>query len=363
MRRDIRFGAKMVSATWYETTGLWTVRTADGTEVRARFPVAATGILSVPHIPDIPGRAGFRGDQHHTGLWPKTPVDFAGKRVALIGTGSSGVQLVPALAGEVASLTVQQRTPDWCIPLNNNGPLSAEEQAQLKADYERIRDTLNPSPSGFPHTINMRKAAEDSAQDRPEFYEKMRKGPDFTKLTENCLDMLTDPAVNAEWCEFTVRKIRAIVADPETAGKLIPNDHYEAYNNPNVSLVSLLDDPNVLITETGIETAAGAQGFDIIIWATGYDFGTGALNRVGVRGREGLALEEHWADRPRTFSRNGDRRLPELLLPRRPHGALGDNPRYPGDQVYFGVDALVHTRDHGYDVVEVTIRPRKRGRP
>jgi cation diffusion facilitator CzcD-associated flavoprotein CzcO len=365
LRRDIRFGAKVVSAVWDEPAGSWAVRTHDGAEFRARFLVAATGILSVPHIPDVPGRADFRGEQYHPGQWPKTPVDFAGKRVALVGTGASGVQLVPALAGEVASLTVFQRTPDWCTPLNN-GPLPPAEQAQLKADYERIRDTLNTSPSGFLHTINMRKAAEDSAAQRQEFYEKMWNGPGFTKLTENYLDMLTDRDVNAEWCEFMARKIRAIVADPETAAKLIPADHYagrrppfgtgyyEAYNHPNVSLVSLLETPIVRVTETGIETAEGAQDFDIIIWATGYDFGTGALNRLGVRGRGGLALEEHWADGPRSFLGIVTAGFPNFFFPGGPHGALGNNPRYSGDQVDFVVDALVHTRDHGHDVIEVT---------
>ncbi|MEV7038436.1 NAD(P)/FAD-dependent oxidoreductase [Amycolatopsis sp. NPDC051061] len=365
LRRDIRFGAKVVSAVWDEAAGVWTVRTSDGAGFRARYLVAATGILSVPHIPDVPGREDFRGEQHHTGLWPKTPVDFAGKRVALVGTGSSGVQLVPALADEVASLTIFQRSPDWCTPLNN-GPLPPEEQAQLKADYERIRDTLNTSPSGFLHTINMRKADEDSAEQRQEFYEKMWNGPGFTKLTENYIDMLTDPAVNAEWCEFMKRKIRGIVADPETAEKLIPADHYagrrppfgtgyyEAYNKPTVSLVSLKDTPIVRVTETGIETAEGAQDFDIIIWATGYDFGTGALNRLGVRGRDGLALEDHWADGPRTFLGIVAAGFPNFFFPGGPHGALGNNPRYSGDQVDFVVDALVHTRDHGHDVVEVT---------
>jgi len=365
LRRDIRFGAKVVSAVWDEPAGVWAVRTSDGTDFRARFLVAATGILSVPHIPDVPGRGDFRGEQHHTGLWPKTPVDFAGKRVALVGTGSSGVQLVPALADEVASLTVYQRTPDWCTPLNN-GPLPPEEQAQLKADYERIRDTLNTSPSGFLHTINMRKAAEDSAQQRQEFYEKMWNGPGFTKLTENYIDMLTDPGVNAEWCEFMTRKIRGIVADPETAGKLIPADHgyagrrppfgtgyYEAYNKPTVSLVSLKDTPIVRVTETGLETADGPQDFDIIIWATGYDFGTGALNRLGVRGRAGLALEDRWADGPHTFLGVAAAGFPNFFFPGGPHGALGNNPRYSGDQVDFVVDALVHTRDHGHDVIEV----------
>jgi cation diffusion facilitator CzcD-associated flavoprotein CzcO len=365
LRRDIVFDAKVTSAVYDEASGTWTVRTSDGTERRARFLVAATGILSVPHIPDIAGREDFRGEQHHTGLWPNTPVDFAGKRVALVGTGSSGVQIVPAIADEVAVLTVYQRTPDWCTPLNN-APITAEEQAELKANFATIRETLNTSPSGFLHVVNMRPAHEDTAEQRQEFYEKIWNGPGFTKLTENYIDMINNPTVNAEWCEFIVRKIRSVVKDPETADKLIPTDHgyagrrppfgtgyYEAYNKPGVSLVSLRETPIVRITETGIETAEGLQEFDVIIWATGYDFGTGALNRLGVRGRRGLPLEHYWADGPRTFLGVVAAGFPNFFFPGGPHGALGNNPRYSGDQVDFVIDALIHTREHGYDIIEV----------
>ena len=365
LRRDITFGAKVTAAVYDEPSGTWTVRTAGGTDYRARFVVAATGILSVPYIPEVAGRDDFRGAQHHTGLWPKTPIDFAGKRVALIGTGSSGVQIVPAIADQVASLTVYQRTPDWCTPLNN-APIAADEQAELKANFETIRTTLDKSPSGFLHVINMRRAAEDTEQQRQAFYEKMWNGPGFTKLTENYRDMMSDPATNAEWSRFIAQKVRGIVQDPATAERLIPKDHgyagrrppfgtgyFEAYNKPNVSLVSLRETPILRITETGIETAEGHRDFDIIIWATGYDFGTGALNRLGVRGRQGLALEDYWEDGPRTFLGVAAAGFPNFFFPGGPHGALGNNPRYSGDQVDFVIDTLVYARDHGHDIVEV----------
>ncbi|SFG96894.1 flavin-containing monooxygenase [Streptomyces mirabilis] len=366
LRRDIVFGAKVTATVYDEPSGTWTVRTSDGAERRARFVVAATGILSVPFIPDIPGRGDFRGEQHHTGLWPKTPVDFSGKRVALIGTGSSGVQIVPAIADEVASLTVYQKVADWLTPLNN-APIAPEEQAELKANFESIRETLNTSPSGFLHQITMRSGLDDSPEQRQEFYEKRWNGPGFTKLSEHYMDMTTNPTVNAEWCEFLAGKIRSIVKDPETAEKLIPKGHgyggrrppfgtgyYETYNKPNVFLVDLNETPIARITETGVETADGTQGIDIIIWATGYDFGTGALNRLGVRGRGGLALEEYWEDGPRTYLGVAAAGFPNFFFPGGPHGALGNNPRYSGDQVDFVVDALVHTRERGHDVIEVT---------
>ncbi|WP_033279368.1 flavin-containing monooxygenase [Streptomyces sp. NRRL F-525] len=366
LRRDIRTGVKVTSAVFDEPSGTWTVRGSDGTEVRARYVVAATGNLSVPFIPNIPGRDDFRGAQHHTARWPKTPVDFTGKRVAQIGTGSSGVQIISAIADDVAQLTVYQKDADWLTPLNN-GPIAPEEQAELKANFESIRETLNTSPSGFLHQIVMRSGLDDSPEDRQAFYEERWNGPGFTKLTEHYMDMLSNETVNAEWCAFMADKIRSIVKDPDTADKLIPKGHgyggrrppfgtgyYETYNKPNVSLVDINTTPITRITEDGIETADGVEEFDIIVWATGYDFGTGALNRLGVQGRQGLPLKEYWADGPRTYLGVATAGFPNFFFPGGPHGATGNNPRYAGDQVEIVTDAIVHARDHGYDVVEVT---------
>ncbi|WP_019071316.1 flavin-containing monooxygenase [Streptomyces hokutonensis] len=366
LRRDIRTGVKVTSAVFDEPSGTWTVRGSDGTEVRARYVVAATGNLSVPFIPNIPGREDFRGEQHHTSRWPKTPVDFTGKRVAQIGTGSSGVQIISAIADDVAQLTVYQKDADWLTPLNN-APITPEEQAELKANFESIRDTLNTSPSGFLHQIVMHSGLDDSPEDRQAFYEERWNGPGFTKLTEHYMDMLSNETVNAEWCAFMADKIRSIVKDPETADKLIPKGHgyggrrppfgtgyYETYNKPNVSLVDINTTPITRITEDGIETADGVEEFDIIIWATGYDFGTGALNRLGVQGRQGLPLKDYWADGPRTYLGVATAGFPNFFFPGGPHGATGNNPRYAGDQVEIITDVIVHARDHGYDVIEVT---------
>ena len=365
LRRHIRLDTKVTSAVFSESSGTWTVRAGDGAEFQTRFLVAATGVLSVPYFPDVPGREDFRGESYHTGLWPATPVDFTGKRVAIVGTGSSGVQLIPAVAGEVASLTVYQRTANWCTPLNNS-PITPEQQAQLKAGFEAMRQTLNSSLSGFLHVAHDRKTFDDSKEERWAFYEKMWNSLGFSKLTSNYIDMTTDMTANAEWCEFISEKIRSIVADPETAEKLIPKDHgysgkrppfvtgyYEAYNNPNVSLIDLKETPMVRVTETGIETAEGVREFDIIVWATGFDFGTGALNRMGIRGRDGLALEEYWADGPITFLGLMCHGFPNFFFPGGPHGAAGNNPRYSGDQSDFIHQALVYMRDHGYSVIEV----------
>ena len=366
LRKHIRFDARVTSAVWDEDSATWTVRVADGTELRSQFLVAATGVLSVPYFPDVLGRETFTGISHHTGLWPKEPVDFSGKRVAVIGTGSSGVQVVPAILDDVASMTVYQRTPNWCTPLNNR-PITPEEQRELRENFEQIRHTLNTSAGGFLHDAFERDAFEDTKEERRAYFDKMWNSPGFSKLTSNYRDILPNEEANLEWCDFIAGKVRAIVKDPGMADKLIPKDHryaqkrppfvtgyYEAFNSPKVSLVQLTETPIVRVTETGIETTEGHQEFDIIVWATGFDFGTGALNRMGIRGRDGLALEDYWADGPVTFLGIQCARFPNFFFPGGPHGAAGNNPRYGGDQVEFVIEELEHVREHGYQTIEVS---------
>jgi cation diffusion facilitator CzcD-associated flavoprotein CzcO len=371
LRRHMRFGARVTSATWDDDSGTWTVTTDGGTTTRARYFVSATGVLSVPYTPDIPGRESFRGIQHHTGLWPAEPVDFEGKRVAVIGTSSSGVQVVAAVVDEVESLTVFQRSANWCTPLNNR-PITPEEQVELRAGFEQLREVLNTSMHGFHHPPNTKSTFDDPPEERQAFFERMWASPGFVKFTSNYVDIMFNPEANAEWCAFIADKIRGIVKDPEIAEKLIPKDHhygqkrppyvagyFEAFNRAHVSLVDLKETPIVRVTETGIETTDGLREFDIIVWATGFDFG-GALLRMGVRGRDGVALEDHWADGPTTFLGLQTHGFPNLFFPGGPHAAAGNNPRYNGDQVDFVIDTLVHARAHDCDVIEVTVEAEER---
>jgi cation diffusion facilitator CzcD-associated flavoprotein CzcO len=365
LRRHMRFGTNVTAAVYDEGSDKWTVVSSDGSEVRTRFLITATGVLSVPYFPDVPGRDDFRGESYHTGRWPATPVDFADKRVAVIGTGSSGVQIIPAIAGEVASLTVYQRTANWCTPLNN-APITPEEQAELRAGFEAMCQTLNTSPSGFLHPAHDRGTFDDSADERLAFFEKMWSSPGFSKLTSNYTDLTLDHAANDLWCEFIAAKIRSIVQDPEIAERLIPKDHryaekrppfvtdyYEVYNHPNVSLIDLKQTPILRVTQNGIETSEGLREFDIIVWGTGFDFGTGALARMGIRGRDGIALTDYWIDGPKTFLGLQSAGFPNFFFPGGPHAAAGNNPRYNGDQVDFITDTLVYLRDHGYRTIEV----------
>ncbi|MEU4658428.1 NAD(P)/FAD-dependent oxidoreductase [Streptomyces sp. NPDC023723] len=365
LRDLIRFGARVTSAVYEEASATWLVQASDGTRVRTRFLIAATGVLSAPVFPDVPGRTDFRGVAHHTGLWPDQPVDLAGKRVAVVGTGSSGVQVVPAIVDEVESLTVYQRTPNWCTPLVNE-PISDEEYAGLNAGFEELRRRLEESPSGFLHELNERGAFDDSPEDRRTFYETMWGSPGFAKVISNYRDTMTEKAANAQWCAFMAEKIRDLVKDPATAERLIPVDHgwaekrppfvtgyFEAFNDPKVELVDLRSTPMVRVTERGIETTDGEREFDVVVWASGFDFGTGALTRMGVRGRGGLALEEYWSDGPRTFMGVMSHHFPNFFFPGGPHGAAGNNPRYAEDQVNFAADAIEYMREQGLRVMEV----------
>ncbi len=365
LRRHIHFNSRVTSATWDDPSGRWVTSVNNGAEFSSRYLVAATGILSVPFYPDVPGRKDFRGESYHTGLWPKAPVDLAGKRVAVIGTGSSGVQVAPAIAEQVASLTVYQRTASWCTPLNN-APITPEEQAELRAGFEEMRQVLNTSVAGFLHPANERSAFDDSVEERQAFFETMWRSPGFSKLSSNYADVLFDQAANAEWSEFIANKIRGIVEDPTVADRLIPKDHgygerrppfvtgyFEMFNDPKVTLVDLRQTPFVRVTTTGIETTDGEREFDIIIWATGFDFGTGALLRMGIRGKDGLALSDYWADGPKTFLGIQTTGFPNFFFPGGPHAAAGNNPRYNGDQVEFITEALTFVRDRGFDTIEV----------
>ena len=372
LRRHIRFGAAVTAAVYDEPSGTWSVELGDGSTITTRFLVAATGVLSVPYVPDVAGHDDFRGIAHHTGRWPAEPVDFVGKRVAIVGTSSSGVQVLPTILDDAAQVTVYQRTANWCTPLNNT-PITADEQVQLRADFEDLCKILNTSLSGFAHPVNDRVAFDDSAEERQAFYEQMWNSPGFMKLTSNYQDLLFNDAANDEWCEFIAGKIRGIVHDPDVAERLIPTDHrfggkrppfvngyFEAFNDPKVTLVDLRETPMVRLTEAGIETTDGERPFDVIVWATGFDFGTGALSRMGIVGRDGLELNEHWADGPSTFLGLQTRGFPNFFFPGGPHAAAGNNPRYNGDQVDFVTEVLVEATRRGCDVIEVSEQSEER---
>jgi acetyl esterase/lipase len=289
------------------------VRTDRGDDIHCRFYVMATGCLSLPKAPDIEGTERFQGEAYYTFRWPHHPVDFSGKRVAVIGTGSSAVQSIPVIARQAAALTVFQRTPNYSRPAKN-GPVSAEKQTRFDSDPAAYREAARQSSAGVPRELPLRRALDVSEAERLAAYEGAYQSGDLLALGGTFLDIGADPAANDTVCEFMRGKIRSIVRDPETAAALCPTNHfygtkrpcidtdyYETYNLPHVRLVDLRADPIRTITETGIDTASRSFEFDAIVYATGFDAMTGALVAVDIRGRKGSPLKDKWADGPRTY--------------------------------------------------------------
>ncbi len=313
LRRDIDFSTRVTSAVWDDAASLWRLHTETGNELSCRFYVMATGCLSMPKEVDIEGADRFAGEVYFTSRWPHEGVDFTGKRVAVIGTGSSGVQSIPLIAAQAAQLTVFQRTPAFSVPAHN-GPAPADRLASLEADRATYRNEAKLSRGGIPVEPPELTAAMVSEEERRARFEEAYAAGELFSI----LGIFADQAVNAEAndivAEMIREKIRAIVHDPDTAESLCPKDYpfgtkrpcldtgyFETYNLPHVRLVDLRKDPFATITETGIDTASETFEFDAIVYATGFDAMTGALVSVDITGRDGLTLKEKWVHGPTTY--------------------------------------------------------------
>ncbi len=360
----IECNARVAGARFDEAANRWQVTTTDGREYSAWVVVTAVGILSAPYEPPFPNRESYRGGIHHTGLWPTEPVDFTGKRVAVIGTGASGVQIIPPIARVAASLTVYQRTANWVAPLNN-GPITEEEQTWIKGGRTELHAMCERTFGGFMHPDPTKATFDDSAEERRAHYDTVWESRGLTKLFSNYTDLVFDQAANAEFCSYIAGRIRQIVHDPTTAEMLIPKDHgygmkrppmgtgyFETFNLPHVDLIDLRATPITTFTETGLVTAAGEREFDVIVMATGFDAVTGALTRMDIRGTEGTSLGQVWADGPLTYLGLQVPGFPNLLLAGGPHGTYGNVPRSTGDQVEFITGLITHMRERGLQRVE-----------
>lgn len=359
LRRDIRFRSRVTAANWDEPSLSWTIETEDGARFRSRFLITAIGALSSPTMPNFPGMADFQGQSFHTGLWPKEPVDFAGKRVAVIGTGASGVQTIQEVAKTAAQLTVFQRTPNWCAPLHN-AKIGPEEMAAIRARYDEIFARCDETFSCFLHTPDPRNTFDVTEQERNAFLEKLYAERGFGIWVGNFKDMLTNREANRVISDFVANKIRQRVKDPKVAELLIPKNHgfgtrrvpletryYEVYNQPNVLLVDSKATPIVRITPAGIETTDAAYEFDIIVYATGFDALRGAFDRIDFRGRDGVTLKQAWHDGATSLVGMLEDGFPNMFMLLGPHTALGNIPR----SIEFNVDwvtaILRHMRDKG----------------
>jgi len=313
LRKDIQFNSRVTSAIYDEQANRWDLQLENGERARAQFLVAATGLLSARYTPPFEGIDTFQGESFHTSRWPKEAVDFKGKRVAVIGTGATGVQLIPEIAKEVGHLTVFQRTPNYCAPCRNS-LVSPETQSEWKANYEQIHKRIRETTAAFIHDFDRRKTLEVPKEERLAFYEELWTQPGFKKWLSNFYDIMIDPAANEDFAEFVRDKIRQRVKDPVVAEKLIPRDHpfgskripletgyYDAYNRDNVLLVDVREAPIERITSKGVKTTEKEYEFDVIIYATGFDAVTGSLTRLDIRGIDGQTIKDKWANGPRTL--------------------------------------------------------------
>ncbi len=314
LRPHITFGTRVLSQTYDAERQLWTIETDTGETVEARFCIMASGNLSIPRVPDFPGIGSFRGEWYHTGQWPTEGVDFSGRRVGLIGTGATGIQIVPRVAPQAKHIHVFQRTANFSVPARNR-PLSDEIEQWYKSNYPERRQAALKTNFGISNvTMPTRSALEPNDGERDAAFEErwqMGGSPAF-QLAFN--DLLVNIEANDKASEFVRRKIRETVKDPATAELLAPKDHpigtkrlcvdtdyFETFNRDNVTLVDVRSAPITAITETGIATTDAQYELDAIIFATGFDAMTGALTEIAIRGKDGQLLREVWSGGPVTY--------------------------------------------------------------
>ncbi len=361
LRRDIQFNANVAAATYDEKENQWEVRLDDGARARARFLITAVGILSAHNIPGFAGIESFKGESFHTSRWPKERVELAGKRVGVIGTGATAVQLITEIAKEVGHLTVFQRTANYCAPLRN-GPIDPETQAKIKASYPEIFKRTRETFAGFIHDFDPRSVFDVTPEERQARFEELWAQPGFSKWLGNFKDIMGNKAANELFAEFVRNKIRERVKDPVVAEKLVPKNHpfgtkrvplesgyYEQFNRPNVLLVDLRESPIERITPKGVKTKDAEYELDVIIYATGFDAVTGTLTRIDIRGEGGLSLKDKWADGPRTYLGIQTVGFPNLFTLVGPHnGATFCNmPRCIEQNVEWVTDCIRYLREKG----------------
>ena len=367
LRRDITFDTRVMSAVLDEQTLRWTVTTDAAESVEARFVVMATGPLSAAITPEFPGLASFAGEIYHTAHWPHDNVDFAGKRVAVIGTGSSGIQSIPIIAEQAQQLFVFQRTPNYSVPAGNR-LLDADEIAQIKANYAERRRVSWRSGGGSPHVAHPKLTMEATPEERQAAFEE-RWALGGVLFSKTFSDQMISMEANEQARRFYEDKVRALIDDPEVAELLIPDDHpigtkrictdtnyFETFNRPNVKLVSVRKTPIESIDATGINTTEAHYDVDALVLATGFDAMTGALAKIDIVGRRGEKLVDDWVDGPRTYLGLGTDGFPNLFLVSGPGApaVLANMVLHAEAHVNWIADAIDHLDSHGYAAIEAT---------
>lgn len=368
LRRDIRFNTRVTGAGFEEASGdapsHWTVTTDDGKTYKARFCVMASGVLSTPSLPDIPGRDTFAGRSYHTGRWPHDEVDFTGLKVAVIGTGSSGIQSIPLIAEQAEHVTVFQRTPNYAVPASNR-PLDPHELSEVKSRYGEIRAASWKGFTALPFKPAGRSALAVSDRERDEVYEQWWRNHGLA-FQGAFADLLFDAEANRTAADFVRRKIHELVDDEKLAELLTPDfalgckrmcvdtDYYPTYNRENVTLVDISRESIEGIVPEGIRAGGTVHAVDAIVFATGYDAITGALLAIDPRGRDGLSLREKWTEGPRVYLGIATHGFPNLFMVNGPGSpsVLINMVTGVEQHVDWIADCMVHMRDRGLDAIE-----------
>jgi len=367
LRSEILLNTRVSAAVFNEQTLRWTVTTEAGEHVTARFCLMATGPLSAAMIPPFPGLDTFAGEVYHTAAWPRETVDFTGKRVAVIGTGSSGIQSIPIIAEAASRLYVFQRTPNYSVPAGNR-PLTDEDRAAVKADYAERRRLSWRSSGGSPHIAHPKLTMQATPEERHAAFQR-RWDLGGVLFSKTFTDQMIDPVANEEARKFYEQKIRAVIEDPTLAELLIPTDHpigtkrictdtnyFQTFNRPNVTLVSVRDTPIVSIDATGINTTDAHYDLDAIVLATGFDAMTGALAKIDIVGRDGTQLRDAWGNGPRSYLGLGVDGFPNLFVVCGPGSpaVLANMVLHAEAHVNWIADCISYLDDHGYATIEAT---------
>jgi cation diffusion facilitator CzcD-associated flavoprotein CzcO len=365
LKRNIRFNTRVIAASYNEAANRWTVRTETGEQFTTTFLITAAGCLSTANVPNIPGLESFAGSWYHTGQWPHEGVDFTGKRVGMIGTGSTGIQAAPVIAETAAHLTVFQRTANYSVPARN-ASLTPEFKRYVKENAAEIRAVMHATRNGQPFHISERLALATPPEEREALYEAVweKGGLQFRATFE---DLMVKKAANDTAADFIRRKIRAIVKDPATATKLSDIDHpyatkrppidtnyFETFNRDNVTLVDVKAAPIERITPSGIRTSDAEYPLDIIVFATGFDAMTGPMLRMNITGRDGLSLAKAWEAGPLTYLGLQIAGFPNLFTVTGPGSpsVLCNMPVAIEQHADWIADCIAHMRTHGLGRIE-----------
>ena len=335
LRDHIHFNTWVESAEYDEADGTWRLRAVTGKKYSCQFLILCPGLLSCKTLPAINGIEDFEGPSFHTMDWPHEPVELKGRRVAVVGTGATGVQVIQTIAEEVDELLVFQRRPNWCAPLNN-APISGQEMEDIKRHFDEIFELCLETPGGFVHMPDRRRLFDVPREERLAMWDRLYEGPGFGIWLQNFVDIFVDEKANAEISAYIADRIRDRVNDPQVAEKLIPKDHgfgvqrvpletnyYETYNRDNVRLISLQDEPVQRVTATGIQTEKQHYDVDIIVYATGFDAGIGPYTSFEIKGIGGQKLADKWRDGPQTYLGIMTNGFPNLLMPVGPQSGGG----------------------------------------